>query len=115
MESAAALAVGDFLVVDMPEAGAVAAEVIWIRDGFAGCEFDRPVSTAAVSAALLQSIPQQCPSVAESVPVVARNRPIASGAEPEWIKTAAIVALIVASGIATLFIVALLNLPFAVS
>ena len=37
------------------EAGAVPARVVWARRPFFGCEFVRPVSRAAVSAALLKS------------------------------------------------------------
>lgn len=113
LESAAAIAVGDLLIVEMPETGAVAAEVIWMRDGFAGCRFDRPLSNGAVSAALLRSLPQQRPSVADNVPALAQRPGKHSDTDSDWVKTLAIVALVVAAGIATLFIVALFSAPFA--
>jgi hypothetical protein len=55
VESAVALAEGDVLDVVLPEAGTAHAEVAWASDRFFGCKFNRPISTAAVSAALLRS------------------------------------------------------------
>ena len=43
------------LEVVLPEAGTAQAEVAWASDRFFGCKFNRPISTAAVSAALLRS------------------------------------------------------------
>ena len=36
--------------------------VVWNSGEFYGCEFDRPISPAAVSAARLQSQPSDCPA-----------------------------------------------------
>lgn len=49
------IALGDTIEVDMPEAGPTMAEVVWKDGSFHGCEFDRPISLGAVSAALLRS------------------------------------------------------------
>lgn len=57
IESPAALAVGEDLEVHIPEAGAVEAEVVWSSGRFFGCRFKQGISTAAVSAAQLQSAP----------------------------------------------------------
>jgi hypothetical protein len=65
MESTAAIAVGDRLEVAVPEAGAVEATAVWKSGSYCGCKFSRPISTAAVSAAILRSYPsapQETPS-----------------------------------------------------
>ena len=49
------LAVGETLRVDIPEASASMARVVWTDGLRAGCEFVSPVSTGAVSAARLKS------------------------------------------------------------
>lgn len=53
IETSVELQVGESLQVDLPRIGITTALVVWIRGRFAGCEFVYPVSTAAVSAALL--------------------------------------------------------------
>lgn len=55
LESSTPLLVGATFAADLPNAGSVAAEVVWNGGNFYGCEFDRPISPAAVSAALLLS------------------------------------------------------------
>jgi len=57
IESASQLAVGDEIVVALPEAAASIARVVWASEQFYGCAFDLPLSAAAVSAALLRSEP----------------------------------------------------------
>src|SRR5687768_9929788 len=42
LESETALAVGEELLVELPQAGAVPARVVWARRPFFGCEFVRP-------------------------------------------------------------------------
>lgn len=66
--TSAELAVGDRLEVELPHAGATGATVMWSRGGFAGCEFDSPLSRAAVSAALLKARPAQPEFVAPARP-----------------------------------------------
>ena len=51
------LRVGELLEVDFPEAGPVRAEVMWGSSQYFGCQFDRPISKATLSAALLRSEP----------------------------------------------------------
>jgi hypothetical protein len=50
------LAVGTTLNVDLPECGLRAANVVWIRGRFCGCELTEPLSQAALSAAVLRSV-----------------------------------------------------------
>jgi PilZ domain-containing protein len=61
IESAAVMLIGTKFAVELPYAGLVAAEVVWNRGEFYGCEFDHQISYASVSAALLQSPPDQVP------------------------------------------------------
>lgn len=49
------LEIGSKLSVELPEAGAVTAEVVWASGSFFGCQFAAPIPSAAVSAALAQS------------------------------------------------------------
>lgn len=55
VESPTPLAEGELLEVVVPEAGTVQAKVAWASDRFFGCRFEAPISTGAVSAALLRS------------------------------------------------------------
>lgn len=45
----------EVLELELPEAGTSAARVVWADDRLYGCEFVRPIPSAAVSAALLKS------------------------------------------------------------
>jgi len=55
VESPVDLVAGELLEVVIPEAGTAQAEVAWNSGRFFGCKFTQPISTAAVSAALLRS------------------------------------------------------------
>jgi hypothetical protein len=55
VESPIPLVTGELLEVVIPEAGSAQAEVTWDGGRFYGCKFKEPISTAAVSAALLRS------------------------------------------------------------
>jgi hypothetical protein len=55
IESPVPLADGEVLEVLIPEAGTAQAEVSWTSGHFFGCKFIEPISTAAVSAAMLRS------------------------------------------------------------
>lgn len=55
LESEVALAVDERIDVDLPQVGAIPARVIWASGGYFGCQFDAPISTAALSAAQLRS------------------------------------------------------------
>lgn len=71
-EASGSLAVGDKVEVLLPEAGAVAATVVWGTERYYGCAFEAPVSRAAVAAALLRAHPEViAPKSAERPPVIA--------------------------------------------
>lgn len=55
VESPIALEQGETLEVLLPEAGSAQATVAWSSGRYFGCKFGEPISTAAVSAALLRS------------------------------------------------------------
>lgn len=46
---------GSDIAVFLPEAGDVSATVVWTSDSFVGCRFAQPLSSAALSAALLRN------------------------------------------------------------
>lgn len=54
LESQVTLAVGEKIEIDLPQAGATSAKVIWAGSNLFGCEFDSPISAAALSAAQLR-------------------------------------------------------------
>lgn len=55
LETTALLAERQTIDVDLPEAGIVQANVVWRSSRFVGCRFTKPVSQAAISAALLRN------------------------------------------------------------
>jgi hypothetical protein len=57
LETSTAMLVGAGFEVELPHAGIVWAVVVWNSGEFYGCEFENPISVAAVSAARLQSEP----------------------------------------------------------
>jgi PilZ domain len=57
LETSAELNIGDEIDVVIPHAGATTGSIIWRSGAFFGCEFRKPITAAAVSAALLQSPP----------------------------------------------------------
>jgi hypothetical protein len=59
LETPKPMLVGATFEVELPHAGAVSALVVWNSGEYYGCEFDRPISPAAVSAARLQSPPAE--------------------------------------------------------
>nr|WP_166180495.1 helix-turn-helix transcriptional regulator [Altererythrobacter segetis] len=64
LEAAVGLVVGQKLVIDLPQIGHAAAGIVWADDNLFGCSFARPLSEAAVSAALLRSDPKSRPGEA---------------------------------------------------
>ena len=54
LESAQALAPGERIEIELPQAGATAAEVVWSSGNLFGCRFDAPVGSATLSAAQLR-------------------------------------------------------------
>lgn len=57
LETSAGLTIGDQVDVVLPHAGATRASIAWRSGRFLGCEFHHRITSAAVSAALLQSTP----------------------------------------------------------
>lgn len=55
IECAAELAPGETIEIQLPQNGGTAATVVWASGKLFGCEFDQPLSDAALSAAQLQS------------------------------------------------------------
>lgn len=55
IESPLALAIDERIEVELPHAGATWAKVVWHSGKLFGCQFDAPVSAAALSAAQLRS------------------------------------------------------------
>ena len=54
LETALALAEGERLTLDLPEAGAVVAVVVWRSERLYGCAFEQAIGPAALAAAQLQ-------------------------------------------------------------
>jgi transcriptional regulator with XRE-family HTH domain len=57
LQTSTRLTAGETVQINLPHAGFQAAEVVWISGAFVGCRFERPISSAAVSAAQLRSEP----------------------------------------------------------
>ena len=55
VETSASLRRGARLEVELPEAGATVAKVVWNSGDYFGCQFDKPIPKAALSAALLRN------------------------------------------------------------
>ncbi len=66
IETGLDLAEGDELAIELPEAGAVSASVVWRSERLFGCAFDEVLSPAALAAAQLQGfapgVPTQPPA-----------------------------------------------------
>ena len=52
------LAIGEVIEVELPRTGVHHIEVVWASGSFFGCRFLEPVPPAAISAALLRSVPE---------------------------------------------------------
>lgn len=67
IETGLKLARGEVLTLDLPQAGAVEAAVVWRSEGLHGCAFATPLSAGALAAAQLQGLPvSELPVVAPS-------------------------------------------------
>jgi transcriptional regulator with XRE-family HTH domain len=62
IETSAALAEGEQLAIDLPEAGTVAATVVWQSERLYGCAFDAELGPAALAAAQLQGFAPGVPN-----------------------------------------------------
>ena len=121
IETAADLAVGETIQVDLPEARASPARIVWTNGAFFGCVFINPVSRAAVSAALLLAPVEQPqsynvhPDARASAPF--GNEQAKSEFNPEAQSPGAGIAvmacLIISALVAAMFIYALLTFPFS--
>ena len=71
LETSVPMLVGAIFEIQMPHAGGVEATVIWNSGEFYGCQFELPISPAALSAALLQSDPrnEQSPGASRADPL----------------------------------------------
>jgi transcriptional regulator with XRE-family HTH domain len=67
LETALDLAVGETLAVDLPEAGVVAAAIMWRSDQFYGCAFEQALGPAALAAAQLQSAAPRPPAASPAI------------------------------------------------
>ncbi len=67
IETGLELARGEVLTLDLPQAGAIEAAVVWRSEGLHGCAFATPLSAGALAAAQLQGLPvNELPVVAPS-------------------------------------------------
>jgi transcriptional regulator with XRE-family HTH domain len=67
LETAIRLTVGERIEIDLPHVAATWARVVWTSDDLSGCQFEEPITAAALSAAQLRAAPSQ-PADAEAVP-----------------------------------------------
>ncbi|MFU7527400.1 helix-turn-helix domain-containing protein [Qipengyuania sp. ASV99] len=69
LETGQALAVGDMLAIELPELGAVGAEIVWKSERLYGCAFQQALGEAALSAAQLRAAaPGAAPAPISAVP-----------------------------------------------
>ena len=114
IETTDGLEVGDRVSLELPIAGEAQAQVIWARAPFYGCEFARPISRAAISAALLRA-PIEEPPVTLLGPVdttwqLSEAEPVARMRQSGG---SALAALAVLGSAISLLVLALASLPMA--
>ena len=120
LETATPLQVGDRVEVELPRARGAAAVVMWTRDNLYGCKFEREISQATVSAALLLS-PAKIPALSvggiidstESAPENLFRIDPAPTSTTQRTRVLLLVALFASSIVVALFVWALLALPLA--
>ena len=59
LETSVPMLVGAEFEVELPHAGKVKAAIVWNSGEYYGCQFNLPISPATLSAALLQSAPEE--------------------------------------------------------
>jgi hypothetical protein len=69
LETSIPMLVGAEFEVELPQAGKIKASIVWNSGEFYGCQFNLPISPAALSAALLQSTPTDKPAARQLDPV----------------------------------------------
>lgn len=67
LETSVPMLVGAAFEVELPQAGKVEASIVWSSGEYYGCQFALPISPSALSAALLQSPPQNAPAAHDPV------------------------------------------------
>jgi hypothetical protein len=120
LETATSLQVGDRVDVELPRARGAAAVVMWTRDNLYGCKFEREISRATVSAALLLS-PAKIPALSvgqlipstETAPENVFRIDLAPAGTTQRTRVLLLVALFASLMVVALFVWALLALPLA--
>jgi transcriptional regulator with XRE-family HTH domain len=69
IESPVVLAIDERIGIELPHAGATWAKVVWLSGKLFGCQFDAPISPAALSAAQLRSAVGQQVDIAPHRPL----------------------------------------------
>lgn len=113
LETATELQVGEALQVELPHAGPTTAVVVWVRGRYTGCEFAQPVSRAAVSAALLRAPVQATLPPGDTAREFSLHSASDRRSRRDVSPAVLLLALLIASAVAALFVVSLLALPFA--
>ncbi len=67
IETSTSLAIGESFELDLPEAGKVQASIVWNSGEFFGCQFEQPISGAALAAALLRSPHGEPPPISRAL------------------------------------------------
>jgi PilZ domain len=67
IETSTPLVQGETFEVDLSQVGKAEATVVWASGEFYGCAFREPISTAALSAAILRSAPREVTSISPSL------------------------------------------------
>lgn len=73
VQSEVPLAIGEIVEVNLPHSGKTATRVIWTSGGIAGCQFERPISPATLSAAQLRSVVGPDASATDDQPAAAES------------------------------------------
>jgi transcriptional regulator with XRE-family HTH domain len=68
LESQVSLVKGDRIEIELPHAGATWSKIIWSSGAFYGCQFDTPISAAALSAAQLRGAGRHEVDIAAALP-----------------------------------------------
>src|SRR3954468_5558333 len=63
LETSVPMLVGATFEVELPHAGRIEASIMWNSGEYYGCQFELPITPAALSAALLQSSPGTAPGI----------------------------------------------------
>lgn len=114
IETAEALAIDDIIEVELPEAGPLAARVLWRREAFAGCEFLSRAPVGAVSAALLRAAPQPHRQPMARVTDADRPAPARIESEPRLVDQGLMLVFLgLLLTAVVIFLLTLMTLPFS--